>query len=152
MLIMTATGHAVIGTVIAAKLGNPYLAVPIALASHVAADIFPHWDSGTNGENKSHKRMFIEAGIDVIVGFIISYLIITFLFPQTNLVYAFFMIIASQSFDWISAPYYILKIKFLPFKWFYEFQSSINTKLDKPWGIINQVAVLIVLIILAKNL
>lgn len=39
---MTATAHAIIGTVIAAKVGNPVLAVPIALASHIIADAIPH--------------------------------------------------------------------------------------------------------------
>jgi len=34
---MTATGHAIIGTVIAAKIGNPYLAIPLAIVSHLAA-------------------------------------------------------------------------------------------------------------------
>lgn len=149
---MTATGHAVIGTVIAAKVGNPVLAIPIALLSHVAADIFPHWDSGTNGKTKSRKRMFFESAIDVCAGFAVSYAILFFFFPNTSLIYAFFMIIVSQSFDWISAPYYIFKIRFMPFKRFYEFQSSINSKLDKPWGIINQVAVLILIVALGKLL
>ncbi|MDO8460976.1 MAG: hypothetical protein Q7S38_00890 [bacterium] len=149
---MTATGHAVIGTVIAAKIGNPALAIPIALLSHIAADLFPHWDSGTNGKKKSRRRMFIESAIDVCIGFAVSYAILFLFFPNTSLIYAFFMIIVAQSFDWISAPYYILKIKFLPLKWFYEFQSSINSKLDKPWGIINQVAVLILIVALGKLL
>lgn len=147
---MTATGHAVIGTVIAAKIGNPALAIPIALLSHVAADIFPHWDSGTHMKSKSNKRMFVESAVDVLIGFAVSYAIIFFLFPQTNLIYAFFMILVSQSIDWLTVLYTIFGIKL--FKWFYNFQSSINGKLDKPWGIINQVAVLILIVALGKLL
>ena len=149
---MTATGHAVIGTLIAAKIGNPYLAIPIAIVSHIAGDMFPHWDSGTNSKKKSPKRMFIESSIDVIVGFVVSYLIIALVFPQTNLPYAFVIIIASQLPDWISAPYTIFKLNVPFFKAIYRFQSAINSKLDKPWGIINQVAALVLLLILAKNL
>ena len=149
---MTATGHAVIGTVIAAKIGNPALAIPIALLSHIAADLFPHWDSGTNGKNKSRRRMFVESALDVCIGFAVSYVILFFFFPNTSLIYAFFMIIVSQSFDRISAPYYIFKIKLLPFEWFYKFQSLTNSRLDKPWGIINQVAVLILIVALGKLL
>lgn len=145
---MTATGHAVIGTVIAAKIGNPALAVPLALASHVAADYFPHWDFATNKMYKSKKRLFIESCIDVAFGLILSYVIIGTLFPQTNLVYAFFIIIAAQSFDWIMAPYYFLGSNL--FKWAYTFGKATNRELDKPWGIINQVVVLVLLVILAK--
>lgn len=147
---MTATGHAVIGTVIAARIGNPLLAIPIALASHFAADLFPHWDSGTNSRKKSNERMFFEASADVLIGFAVSYLLIVFLFPSTNLNYAFFMIIVSQLPDWLTAPYYIFHINEQPFIWFHKVQKKFNTKLDKPWGIINQVAILILLIFLGK--
>lgn len=146
---MTATGHALIGVVIAAKIGNPYLAIPIALASHIAADIFPHWDSGTNGRKKTKKRFLTEAVIDVLVGFIISYGVLLFIFPQTDLFYGFIIIIAAQLPDWAMAPY-LIGIKKQPFIWFYKFQSRFNTRLDKPWGIITQIVAISLLILLAK--
>ena|SRR3989344_1216289 len=145
---MTATGHAIIGTVIAVKIGNPQLAVPLAFASHIAADAFPHWDEGTNGKKKSKEKLIKEAVFDVLLGFAISYLIILLLFPQTSLLYAFLIILASQSLDWITAPYYFFGIK--PFKIFYKFQKTFDNRMDKPWGIINQVAILALIVILAK--
>lgn len=145
---MTATGHAIIGTVIAVKIGNPQLAVPLAFASHIAADAFPHWDEGTNGKKKSKEKLIKEAVFDVLLGFAISYLIILVLFPQTSLLYAFLIILASQSLDWITAPYYFFGIK--PFKIFYKFQKTFDNRMDKPWGIINQVAILALIVILAK--
>lgn len=144
---MTATGHAIIGTVIAAKIGNPALAAPLAIASHVAADVFPHWDEGTNGK-KTKKRIAIEAVFDVLFGFAISYLIIFLLFPQTDLIYVLIMIMVSQSLDWITAPYYLFGIK--QFKIFYTLQKSFNNEMKAPWGIINQIAILAVIVILAK--
>lgn len=147
---MTATGHAIIGTVIAAKIANPALAIPVAILSHIAADICPHWDSGTNGKNKSGKRLFVESSIDVTVGFIVAYFLILFLFPQTNLLYAFVIIIAAQLLDWISAPSFIFHFKKIPFSWIYRFQSRFNSRLDKPWGIISQALVLVPLVLLAK--
>lgn len=144
---MTASGHAVIGTVIAAKVGNPALAIPLALASHVAADLFPHWDEGTN-EKKTKQTVALQAVADVIFGFIISYVIIFFLFPVTDLFYVFFMIIIAQAFDWLTAPYYLFGVK--EFKIFYKFQKLFDNEMPAPWGIINQVAVLIILVILAK--
>lgn len=144
---MTATGHAVIGTVIAAKIGNPYAAIPLAVASHIIADLVPHWDVGTNRHKKNKKEMRYQAAIDVIVSFIVSYLIIAFFFPKTNLVYAFVMVIFAQSFDWLMSPYYFFGIK--QFKWAYNIGKATNTEVDKPWGIIYQVAALLLLLVVA---
>ena len=147
---MTATGHAVLGTVIAAKVGNPALAIPLAVASHIAADIFPHWDTATNIDKKGRKRVIVESFFDLIFGFLISYSIIFVLFPQTDLFYVFIMILASQGLDWLMIPYRLFGINFPLFKWTYIFQKSFNITLDKPWGIINQIAVLVLIVILAK--
>ncbi len=152
MTSMTATGHAVIGTVIAAKISNPYIAVALALSSHVLADLFPHWDSGTNGKKKSRTRKITEAAADVVVSYIVSYLLMFYLFPTTDITYGFMMVFAAQFFDWVTAPYYFLGLHMQPFKWFYKFQSATNSRLDKPWGIINQIGILLLLIILAKIL
>ncbi len=149
IIFMTATGHALIGAVIAAKIGNPYLAIPIAIVSHFAADIYPHWDSGTNGSKKTKKRFLTEAVVDVLVGFVASYMLLTSFFPQTNLLYALIIVIAAQLPDWATAPY-LIGIKKQPFISFYKFQSRFNTRLDKPWGIITQIFAISLLILLAK--
>lgn len=147
---MTATSHALIGTVIAAKIGNPAIAISLALISHVAADMIPHWDTATNGNErgKSLNRVLIDTVIDVLLGFILSFAVIKLFFPATNLEYAFLIIIISQLPDWLMAPYYFLKIKY--FKWAYDFGKKTNINLDKPWGVINQVIVVVGLIALAK--
>jgi hypothetical protein len=149
-IFMTATGHAVLGTVIAVKVGNPALAVPLAIASHIAADIFPHWDTATNIRIKGRRRVIAESFIDLIFGFSISYAIVFLLFPQANLFYVLFIILIAQSLDWLMLPYYFLRIKFPLFVWAYRFQKSFNHTLDKPWGIINQIAILALIVILAK--
>lgn len=149
---MTATGHAIIGTIIAAKIGNPALAIPIAIASHVAADLFPHWDTGTNKKLKSKSDFFIQSVADLTLSYVAMLLLVVFIFPQTNLIYAFIIVIASQGFDWASAPYSFWGIKNPPiFYWFYRLQKKFDNKLDKPWGIIGQVAVLILLIFIATK-
>lgn len=147
---MTATGHAIIGTVIAAKVANPALAIPIAIFSHIIADVIPHWDAATHRKEKGKKEVLRDAAIDVVLGFAISYILIQSLFSHVSLSYAFMIIIAAQSLDWIMAPYYFWKIKFPPFVWAYTFQKSIENRLDKPWGIINQALLLLILVALAK--
>lgn len=147
---MTATGHAIIGTVIAAKIGNPALAIPIAVASHIAADLFPHWDPGTNRDKKSFNKFFSGAVADVLSSFIISFLLLVFIFPKTDLLYAYIIVFSAQFFDWASAPYVFFKVKNPPiFQWFYKLQKHFDNRLDKPWGIIGQVAILVALVAIA---
>lgn len=148
---MTATGHAVIGTVIAASIANPIFAIPVAVASHIVADLFPHWDPGTNRTKKSHSEFFSGAFFDVLTSIAITFLLVIFIFPQTNLLYAYAIVFFAQFFDWASAPYVFFKIKNPSiFKWFYRFQKNFDNRLDKPWGIIGQVVILLGLVIFAK--
>lgn len=149
-LSMTATGHAIIGTVIAAKIGNPYLAIPIALFSHIAADAFPHWDTGTNRKNKTGAVFFAQSMVDLTLSFILPYLLVLTLFPETNILYLYIIVFAAQFFDWASVPYIFFNWKFPPFSWPYKFQILFDNRLDKPWGIIGQAAILIFLVIFAK--
>ncbi|HZQ29819.1 MAG TPA: hypothetical protein VFA93_01950 [Patescibacteria group bacterium] len=148
---MTATSHALIGTIIAAKVGNPALAIPLALASHFAADMVPHWDVATNSKDKGTKRVLIDATLDVIVGFLLSYSLIVLVFPHTNLIYAFFLIIIAQLPDWFFCPYYFFNLQWKISRWAYNFGKRTNMELDKPWGIISQIAVISLLVYLAKN-
>lgn len=147
---MTATGHAIIGTVIAAKIGNPYMAIPLAVLSHLAADAFPHWDTGTNKKRKTHSTFFAQSLLDLFLSFTLPYLLVITLFPQTNIIYLYIIVFSAQFFDWASVPYVFFKWKFPPFTWPYQFQIIFDNRLDKPWGIIGQAAVLIILIIFAK--
>jgi H+/Cl- antiporter ClcA len=145
---MTATSHALIGTIIAAKIGNPALAIPIAIASHIALDTIPHWDTATNRRKKTFKKMFSDSFFDVAIGFVLSYLLIFLFFPATNLAYAFLIIIASQLLDWITSLYYFFHFK--AFKWAYSFQKLFNNDLDLPWGLVTQIILILVFVALAK--
>ena len=147
---MTATGHALIGTVIAAKIGNPAFAAPIALISHFAADALPHWDTGLHRKQNSKKKFFIYSLFDVTIGFALSYALINLFFPSTNLTYAFFIIIIAQLPDWLTAPYLFFDMKFPPFSWSYRLQKAFDNPLGAPWGVINQVVAVIFIIALGK--
>lgn len=145
---MTATSHAIIGTIIAAKIGNPALAIPIAVLSHIVADAIPHWDTATNRKKKGFKKMLIDTLLDVFLGFYLSYLLIILFFPKTDPSYVFMIIIASQLLDWLTAPWYFFRIKL--FKFVYKFQKTFDNKLDLPWGLVTQIAFLALLLVLAK--
>ncbi len=147
---MTATGHAVIGTVIAAQISNPLIAIPLALVSHFAADAYPHWDTGTNQKKKSHAALWFHSLLDVIISYIVPFYLIMYLSPTTNLLYVYLLVFCAQFFDWVTAPYVFLHWKFFPFNIPYKLQQPFDNRMDKPWGIVLQVAVLLVLIAYAK--
>lgn len=146
---MTATGHALIGTVIAAKVGNPALAIPLSLASHFLADAFPHWDTGTHGKEKTKEKFIFESFLDVMLGFALSYLLLDLFFPTTNVLYAFLIIIVAQLPDWLTAPYLFFNKKGI-FLLAYKTQKLFDNRLDKPWGFVSQVAVVASIIALAR--
>lgn len=145
---MTATSHAIIGTVIAAKIGNPGLAIPLALASHVAADLIPHWDTLTNRKDKSWNRLIIDTIYDGMLALILSYSLIVFLFPSTSYLYALFIMFFAILPDLLHGPYTFFGIK--QFKWAYDFGKKTNTNLDKPWGVFTQIITVILVILLGK--
>jgi hypothetical protein len=147
---MTATSHALIGVAVAATFRNPALAIPIALVLHVITDYIPHWDVATNSKTKTKHELFVESALDVAVGFFLSFFVVLFLFPQTSLFYAFFIIIISQLPDWITSPYYFFKIE--AFKWAYKLQKLYENKKDRPWGLINQIIVVLGILLAAKVL
>lgn len=153
---MTATAHALIGTVIAAKIGNPALAIPLALASHVVADMIPHWDPLTTRKIKGKKRTFIDVCLDGTAAFVLSYLLVTFVFSGTSHLYALLIIAAALFEDVLAGPYLFLDWNFFPFQQFYRFTKLTDNrfnggkKLNNIWGVITQVITVGILILLAK--
>jgi membrane-bound metal-dependent hydrolase YbcI (DUF457 family) len=143
---MTATGHAFIGLALAAQISNPFIAIPLALISHIAADAFPHWDTGTNIKKKSRAVFVAGSFFDLGMSFVLPFITLFYFFPDLNPLYAFTMIIAAQGFDWATAPYVFLKWQFPPFSWAYRAQKSFDHRLDKPWGVIGQVTIISILL------
>jgi hypothetical protein len=145
---MTATAHALIGASIAAKVTNPFLAIPIAILSHFVADLVPHWDAGTNHKKKSMNRLKIEAMADVLLGFILAFSIFgRFVDP----VYLFVLIIAAQLPDWLEAPSSMFNIKIPPFTWLDWLGHKLQSRMQLPWGLVTQVVIVGIVVLYALN-
>lgn len=143
---MTATAHALIGAAIASKIGNPYLSIPIAIVSHVLADLVPHWDSGTNKKSKSLQRFRSEAVVDVLLGFVLSYALF---WNRVDPYYMFVVIIASQLPDWLQVPTSMYGWKIPPFYWVYLLGHKTQSKMQLPWGLITQIVIVGVFVLFA---
>ncbi len=144
--LMTATGHALVATLIAAKFHNPYIALPLSFVSHFVCDAIPHWDEGTHWREKSRKDLLYESVFDVSLSIVVSMLSYSFLFHQQNYIFLLVNVFLSQLPDYITAPYLIFR-NLGPFttiaRTSYELQHRLNRRLDKPMGIITTAATVI---------
>ena len=53
---MLSLAHAPVGALIAVKIGNPFIALPIIFASHFLMDWIPHWDVGAGMSKGIRKK------------------------------------------------------------------------------------------------
>lgn len=143
---MTATAHALIGASIAAKVINPYLGIPLAIASHFLADLVPHWDAGTNHKKKSLNRFKLEAALDVLLGFALAFIIFRNIVDP---VYLFVMVISSQLPDWLKAPSDMFGFKVPPFSWLDWLGHKLQSRMQLPWGLVTQVVIVGLMVVLS---
>jgi len=137
---MTATAHAVVGTLIAARFSDPLVSVPLSFVSHYLTDIIPHWDSSTNRVKKSEKRHLIEAMIDGGVGLVISGFVYFYIFGLTDYFYLYLVVGFSLLPDILTVfTRFIIKKKNVLWDWNNNLQKKLNRKMQLPWGILTQV-------------
>jgi len=80
--------HTIVGATIAAKIGSPWLALPLAFLSHFAADLLPHWnpqitqEMETENHLRSGTRRFIL--VDTFISLIVGSIIATHFLPNVQ--------------------------------------------------------------------
>jgi hypothetical protein len=141
---MTATAHALVGAVIAAKVANPFLAYPAALGSHFLMDLIPHWDAGTGWEKKKKTKLFLEAALDVLVGIFLVFLIFG---GHVSPPHLWLTVFFAQMPDWLDAPYLFFKLKVFPMLQVYKIQSVLHSKANFAYGLATQVVLVIPLVL-----
>lgn len=144
---MLDASHALIGASIAKTIPNPYLSIPLALATHFLADVFPHWDFRTRKTNRSKLDTIVISLSDAGVGFILGFILFG---SQVDILYLFTLMFIAQLPDWLEAPYHIFNWRFFPFTHIKKLQSKWHNKLGLPWGLIYQVAIVTLIVTLAK--
>lgn len=145
---MTATAHALIGASIATTISSPIIGIPIAIISHFAADLVPHWDAGTNRRKKTISRLRIESAVDVLLGFFLVYLLFA---SRTDPVYLFAMVIAAQFPDWLEAPASKFGIEVPPFTWARWLGHKLQSRMQLPWGLVTQIVIVGIIVYFALS-
>lgn len=145
-----ATAHTLVAGAIAAKIGNPALALPLAFASHFVLDSIPHWDFGTNWRTRTKFATGMFAIIDTIVGLSLAWVLYAHKVPPLLLGSC---LILSVIPDWLEAPWYIFfadhnhkgpktnatSLEKLTYG-VYKLTNKAHTKATFPWGLISQIA------------
>ena len=140
---MTATAHALVGGVIAATTKDPLLGATLSLMSHPLLDMVPHWDFAWGWRDKSRVLLFCEATGDLLGGLLLAYL---FFGANISFWYLSLCVFLALSFDFIEVPYWFFGWRFFPFSVLHSFQSKIQGKAKLPWGVINQIIVVSLII------
>lgn len=139
--------HTIVGAAIAAKIGNPALSLPLALASHFALDLLPHWNPHLNTElNKfgrlSNKTLTFIA-TDVFLSLAGGLLIASTVLPdQSKFMYVIVGAFMGVLPDVLEAPHFLTSLRIWPIEKLLKFQKSIQNDAPPFLGILTQVLLL----------
>lgn len=147
---MLSIAHGATGSLIASKIPNPYISIPLILLSHYIEDRIPHWDvgQGLSSKKKTRKSAFLQ---ELFFDFPLSILVVFLIFQ------------AGRPLDWrpwlgwfigllpdfLEFPYLFLNMKFFPIAQHAKLHSLVHrsTK-NKLWGLLPQILVILLVILL----
>lgn len=110
---MLETPHVAVGAAIASRIPNPYIAIPLALASHLIMDQVPHWNPHSYTEVKNHGKIssqtrllaLVDVGFALALGFFVASKAMPDTYHAGTIILACF---ASVLPDVSKAPYFLL--------------------------------------------
>lgn len=140
---MLETPHVILGAAIAAKTGNPLLAIPLAFTSHFILEMIPHWNPHINTETKKYghptKRSTAIIAVDSTLALASGSFIAYQALPNTGLAITILVsCFAAVLPDLIEAPYFYLKMRSKFLNSWLAFQKSIQSDTTPFWGLISQ--------------
>jgi len=145
---MLLTPHTFVGLAIGATIQNPFVAVPLSIASHFAGDLIPHWDfySGTKKEERIKGWRPLAVMGDLVLGVavgLIATLYTLWIIKNPQLAVNIFLSgIAAVLPDVIEAPHIYMKNEPKLVKSIASVQSKLQFQAPLPWGIISQILVM----------
>lgn len=140
---MLETPHVFIGAAIASKIPNPFIAIPLAFASHFVMEMVPHWNPHLNSEIQKYghptKRSTvittIDSSIALMSGSYIAYQALPNVPQALNILGCCFAAVLP---DLIEAPYFFLKVRSEKIKKWIKFQKSLQEDTTLFWGLLTQ--------------
>jgi hypothetical protein len=146
---MLETPHVAVGAAIAVAIPNPFIAIPLAFASHFILDKIPHWNPHSYTEiqkfgkisDKTKVFEIIDVGLALIVGFSIASRTLP---TQGHFITIILASLASVLPDLIKTPFFLFGVRGGMLKKWIDFERSIQVEIDsKFWGILTQVITIV---------
>ena len=144
---MLETPHVALGAAIAIKVGNPYLAIPLALASHFLLERVPHWNPHLNTEMKKYgpltNKTKLIIALDTTLALGLGIVVALKALPNSSLS----ILVIASSFasivpDLLESPYFIFGVKNKYIQKWIALQKKIQIDTTPFWGILTQIIVL----------
>ncbi|HCR35616.1 hypothetical protein A2130_00825 [Candidatus Woesebacteria bacterium GWC2_33_12] len=146
---MLETPHVALGIAMAVKTGNPWVAIPLSLASHFLLDRVPHWNphfyTETQKFGQPKKISTYIAVVDEMIAIALTLFIAYKFMPDVNK--SFLILICSLLSvlpDQIKIPYFFCNRRFGLIKKWVDFERSIQVEVGPVWGILTQTIVVLV--------
>ncbi|HET7099098.1 MAG TPA: hypothetical protein VFI61_02605 [Patescibacteria group bacterium] len=141
---MLETPHAVVGAAIATKIPNPFIAIPLAFASHFILDKVPHWNPHIITETKQYghptKKSTTIIVVDSVLALILGSSIAWNALPNTgHAIVIMFGAFAAILPDLVEFPYFYFKKRSEFYIKWSSFQKSIQVDTTPFWGLLTQV-------------
>ena len=153
---MLETPHVFIGAAIASKIPNPFIAIPLAFASHFVLEMVPHWNPHLNSETQKYgaptKRSTVIVAIDSTLALASGSFIAYQALPNVGhavliLVCSFVSVLP----DVLEGPYFFLKKRAEWTKKWIAFQKSLQNDTTPFWGLLNQAITILAAIFWLRN-
>jgi len=141
--------HTIIGAAIATRIGNPALALPLALASHILLDLIPHWnpslftETSKNGRPSSKTTLLVVG--DVILSLIAGGWLAFRFWPNIDRVIVVLLAcFLAVSWDVIEGFYFFMGYRNRFLERLIGFQVKIQSRAPKLTGLLTQAIVILV--------
>jgi len=144
---MLETPHVAVAAAIAAKIPNPFISLPLALASHFLLERVPHWNPHLNTEMKQYGKLTDKTkliiAIDGFFALTLASIVAYSTLPDIKLA----LTVLASSFasilpDLLEGPYFFLGVKNKFLTWWLKSQKAIQVDASPFWGILTQIIVL----------
>lgn len=140
---MLETPHVFVGAAIATKIPNPWVAIPLAFASHFVLEMIPHWNPHLNTETEKYGHITrrstaitaIDSTFALISGSFIAYQALP---DWKHTLTIFFACFAAVLPDVMESPYFFLNLKWKIIEKWITFQKSIQNDVSVTPGLITQ--------------
>lgn len=152
-LCMLELPHTIVGATIATKIGNPLLALPLALISNLLVDLLPHWNPHIYTEmnhdgkvsQKSKKIIIIDSSLALIVGVLLATRFYPDLVKMAIILAGCFLAVF---FDVLEAPYFFLGSKNKYILKLISFQRRLQCNVSPIPGLLSQVVLILVCLLI----